>query len=165
LQNVVIIIILPYDPFDRNRMVYTVQNQCVEDATIPYDDGARKIFLYTKGTEGNPSQELRDMLKYIEETTDDNVTNQNLATIQQFVDKVKRRKEVGINYMKSWELERMYREEGREEGLAEGHKEGFKAATATTVKNMLKRGMTDADIIALTECDQMFIDKVRLEES
>jgi predicted transposase/invertase (TIGR01784 family) len=181
LQNVIIIIILPYDPFDRNRMVYTVQNQCVEDSTIPYDDGARKIFLYTKGTEGNPSQELRDMLKYIEKTTDDNVTNQNLATIQQFVDKVKRRKEVGINYMKSWELERMYREEGRkeglaegreeglaegrEEGLAEGHKEGFKAATATTVKNMLKRGMTDADIIALTECDQMFIDKVRIEES
>lgn len=63
LQNVVIIVILPYDPFDRNRMVYTIQNQCVEDISIPYDDGAKKIFLYTKGTEGNPSQELRDMLK------------------------------------------------------------------------------------------------------
>ena len=63
LQNVVIIVILPYDPFDKNRMVYTIRNQCVEDGSIPYDDGAKKIFLYTKGTEGNPSQELRDMLK------------------------------------------------------------------------------------------------------
>lgn len=52
LPNVVIIIILPYDPFGKNRMVYTIQNQCVEDAAVPYNDGAKKIFLYTKGTEG-----------------------------------------------------------------------------------------------------------------
>lgn len=37
---------------------------------------------YTKGTEGNPRQELVDMLKYIEKTTDDNVTNQDIASIQ-----------------------------------------------------------------------------------
>lgn len=56
LQNVVIIVILPYDPFDKNRMVYTIRNQCVEDGSIPYDDGAKKIFLYTKGTEGGWNQ-------------------------------------------------------------------------------------------------------------
>lgn len=120
LPNVAIIVILPYDPFGKNRMVYTIKNQCEEDSAIPYDDGARKIFLYTKGTEGNPSQELKDMLKYIEETTDENVTNQDIDTIHHFVKKVKRRREVGINYMKSWELERIYREEGRAEGLEQG---------------------------------------------
>ena len=62
LPNVAIIVILPYDPFDKNRMVYTVKNQCVEDAQVNYEDGALKIFLYTKGTKGCPSQELRDML-------------------------------------------------------------------------------------------------------
>jgi len=36
------------------------------------------------------------------------------------VKKVKSRKEVGINYMKSWELEKIYREEGRQEGREEG---------------------------------------------
>ncbi|MBO5524191.1 MAG: Rpn family recombination-promoting nuclease/putative transposase [Roseburia sp.] len=55
LPEVVIITILPYDPFGKNRMVYTIQNQCLEEASLPYDDGAKKIFLYTKGTEGNPS--------------------------------------------------------------------------------------------------------------
>ena len=45
LPNVAIIVILPYDPFGENRMVYTIRNQCEEDTTIPYDDGARKIFL------------------------------------------------------------------------------------------------------------------------
>jgi predicted transposase/invertase (TIGR01784 family) len=131
LQNVVIIVILPYDPFDRNRMVYTIKNQCVEDFTVPYEDGATKIFLYTKGTEGHPSQDLQDMLKYIEETTNENVTNQNLAAMQRLVDKVKRRREVGISYMKSWEIEKMYRDEERALGREEGREEGIYALIKT----------------------------------
>lgn len=116
LQNVIIIIILPYDPFGKNRMVYTIRNQCVEDTTIPYDDGAKKIFLYTKGKEGNPSQELKDMLRYIESTTQKNITNQSIESIHRLVEKVKRNKEVGINYMKSWEHDKWMRDEGRAEG-------------------------------------------------
>ncbi len=131
LQNVVIIVILPYDPFDKNRMVYTIQNQCVEDVSVAYDDGAKKIFLYTKGTEGNPSHKLQDMLKYIEKTTADNVTNRDIEAIHRMVKKVKSRKEVGINYMKSWELEKIYREEGREEGRKQGREEGIEALIKT----------------------------------
>lgn len=52
-----------------------------------------KIFLYTKGIEGNPSQELRDMLKYIEETTADNVTNPTIAAVDNLVSKVKHSRE------------------------------------------------------------------------
>lgn len=120
LPNVVIIFILPYDPFDKNRMVYTMQSSCKEDSSVNYDDGARKIFLYTKGTEGNPSQSLKDMLKYIQKSTEDNVTNPDLASIQQLVTKVKHKKEVGINYMKSWEVEEMVRKEGYQDGFSDG---------------------------------------------
>ncbi len=125
LPNVVIIFILPYDPFHKNRMIYTVRNHCEEDASIPYDDGARKIFLYTKGTEGNPSQALQDMLKYIQKSTVDNVTNPDIASIQQLVDKVKQKPEVGINYMKSWEIEKMMRKEGYQDGFDDGFDDGF----------------------------------------
>lgn len=52
LRRVVIIMILPYDPFGKNRMVYTVRNSCMENPSVPYDDGAEKIFLYTGGTTG-----------------------------------------------------------------------------------------------------------------
>ena len=120
LQNVIIIIILPYDPFGINRMVYTIQNQCVEATALPYDDGAKKIFLYTKGTEGNPSQELKDMLKYIENTTQNNIANQNIESIHRMVERLKKNKEVGISYMKSWEREQLIRDEGRDEGRNEG---------------------------------------------
>lgn len=126
LPNVIIIVILPYDPFGQNRMVYTIQNQCLEDNTISYVDGAKKIFLYTKGTEGNPGKSLRNMLKYIENTTDSNITNQDIAFIHNLVNKVKHKKEVGINYMKSWEMEEMARKRGMQEGLKEGLEEGLK---------------------------------------
>lgn len=125
LPNMIIIVILPYDPFDKNRMIYTIRNQCTEDPSIPYDDGSRKIYLYTRGTEGNPSQALQDMLKYMENSTDDNVTNQNIASIQELVNKVKRKKEVGISYMKSWEMEELARKQGYNDGFDSGFNDGF----------------------------------------
>ena len=45
---------------------------------MEYEDGIRRIYLYTKETEGNPSQELRDMLKYMENSIVENVTNADI---------------------------------------------------------------------------------------
>mgnify|MGYP004619200889 CR=1 FL=1 len=98
-------------------MVYTVKNQCVEAPDMEYEDGIRRIYLYTKGTEGNPSQELRDMLKYMENSIAENVTNADIRAIHEQVDAVKRDKEVGVQYMKSWEREMLIWEEGKEEGI------------------------------------------------
>ena len=100
-------------------MVYTVKNQCVEAPDMEYEDGIRRIYLYTKGTEGNPSQELRDMLKYMENSIAENVTNADIQAIHEQVDAVKRDKEVGVQYMKSWEREMLIREEGKEAGKQE----------------------------------------------
>ena len=91
---------------------------------MEYEDGIRRIYLYTKGTEGNPSQELRDMLKYMENSIVENVTNADIQAIHEQVDAVKRDKEVGVQYMKSWEREMLIREEGKEEGREEGREEG-----------------------------------------
>ncbi|MBQ2936358.1 MAG: hypothetical protein IJD96_09010 [Lachnospiraceae bacterium] len=59
------------------------------------------------------------MLKYIEKSTAENITNQDIASVSELVTKVKQRREVGINYMKSWEMEQMARNEGRKEGRDE----------------------------------------------
>ena len=50
LKNVVIIMIMPYDPFGLDCMMYTVKNKCVEEPEMEYEDGASTLFLYTKGT-------------------------------------------------------------------------------------------------------------------
>ena len=65
------------------------------------------------------------MLKYMENSTDDNVTNQNIASIQELVNKVKRKKEVGISYMKSWEMEELARKQGYNDGFDSGLNDGF----------------------------------------
>lgn len=119
LKNTVIIMILPYDPFGRDRMLYTVQNTCIEEPDIPYQDGATTLFLYTRGKKGNPPKELRQLLTYMEETTEENAENVTLKELQKMVETVKRDEEVSYKYMKVFEREQMLREEGREEGREE----------------------------------------------
>ena len=126
--------ILPYDPFGKKRMVYTVKNQCIEEPDIPYEDGIRKIYLYTKGVEGSPSQELQDMLRYIENSIEENVTNETIHLIHKGVQVIKQNKEVGVQYMKTWEREAMIREEGKAEGKEKGR----------TLINELNRRLVEA---------------------
>lgn len=50
---------------------------------------------------------------------------------------------------------------GRSEGIALGRSEGMLSKTKQIVANMLERGFSDQDIIALAECDTALIDDVR----
>ncbi len=81
------------------------------------------------GNSESTSQPLKDMLKYIQESTNDNVTNQDLASIQEMVEKVKHRKEVDLSYMKSWEYEEMIHDEAMEAGYQDGFNDGMNKGT------------------------------------
>ena len=105
LKNVIVIMITPYDPFGLDRMVYTIRSKCEEETDMDYDDGARTIFLYTKGTKGNPPEELRQFLHYMEHTAPENATNDDLRHIQNMVETVKKSEEVSTAYMKIFERE------------------------------------------------------------
>ncbi len=52
---------------------------------------------------------------------------------------------------------------GREEGREEGRAEGFDGKTRDVVTNMIRRGMKDADIMTLAECEQYLVDEIRKE--
>ena len=89
------IFICNYDPFGYDRVKYTIRNMCVEEPEMPYDDGAQTTVLYTKGTKGDDiSEELRQFLNYMENTTQTNAVNDTLKDIQKMVDIVKRDGEV-----------------------------------------------------------------------
>ena len=133
LRNVVVIFITTYDPFDRDRMVYTIRNCCVEEPDLPYEDGAETLFLYTKGTKGDPPRELRELLQYMEDSTEENARLEELKTLHRMVTEVKRDGEVGFAYMKSFEREQRVREEARLEGLTEGLSEGKAEALLTVL--------------------------------
>ncbi|MDO4324031.1 MAG: hypothetical protein Q4C61_16075 [Lachnospiraceae bacterium] len=119
LKNVIVLMIMPYDPFTLNRMVYTIQNGCVEAPEMPYDDGARTLYLYTRGTEGNPPGKLQQLLHYMEHTTEENAQNDSLRGIQKMVEEIKHDGEVSLEYMKIFEREKMLIDEGFERGQAQ----------------------------------------------
>lgn len=50
---------------------------------------------------------------------------------------------------------------GRQEGHRTGLEEGLQEGRRAIIRNMLLRGMSDEDIMAIAECDQEFIEKVR----
>ena len=116
LKKVFVIFICPYDPFGDDRMIYTIRNQCVENPELPYDDGARTIFLYTKGKKGRDNESLSQLLDYMENTTRENAVTEELEDIQEMVDVVKEDTEVTVAYMKGFERDQMFLEEGKELG-------------------------------------------------
>lgn len=116
LPKVVVIMILPYDPFGEERMVYTIRSKCEENPEMKYDDGNITIYLYTKGKAGNDRKVLHDMLKYMERSRKENAVNEPLKEIQKLVEEIRQDEEIGVNYMKWWEREAYFRKEGEIKG-------------------------------------------------
>ncbi len=72
-----------------------------------------------RGTEGNPPEELRVLAQYMEHSTAENANSSGLARLHQMVTEVKADREVGLAYMKSYEIERRLKSDGRAEGKAD----------------------------------------------
>ena len=159
LRNVVVIFITTYDPFGLNRMVYTISNKCEEVPEMPYDDGAKTLFLYTKGTEGNPPEELRQLLHYMEDTRAENAVTPELRELHDMVTQVKCDKEVGLAYMKAYELEQRLLRQGREEGRAEGSVRGEEKKLLNQVIGKVKKGKSIQEIAEALEEDEKSISR------
>ena len=123
LPRIVIIFILSYDPFDQGDMYYEAGTMLKTHPDIPYDDGIRRIYLYTEGKlkkdADDNDKKLKNLLQYIRRSTEENVTDETTRRLDELVKATKHKKDIGVKYMKSWELENELREEGREEGREE----------------------------------------------
>lgn len=116
LKNVVVIMILPYDPFGLDRMVYTLKIRCVEEPLLEYEDGASTLFLYTRGTKGIPNEELKQFLHYMEESTYDNAVSDELKEVHRMVEIVKLDPETSICCVRLIEKLERSRTEGKAMG-------------------------------------------------
>lgn len=123
LKKVIVIMIMPFDPFGYDQIIYTIQNTCLEVPELPYDDGAKTMFLYTRGKKGNVSQSLRELLCYMEDSKEENATNEDLKKIHYIVTRIKQNQEVSREFMKWAEIQFMWQEEGFEKGHTAGHAE------------------------------------------
>ena len=156
-------------------MVYTIKSCCAEEPGLVYEDGARTIFLYTKGIKGNPPAELQRLLQYLEDSREENAKDADLMAIHQMVQKVKHDREVSLEYMKIFERERLIREDGyasgKEDGYASGKEDGYASGKEAELVEIIRRkqqkGLSADDIAEWLELDKEYVEKVMklLEEN
>lgn len=166
LNDVCIIMIMPFDPFGEGKYCYTFREICGENGELPLNDGALRIFLNTKGMNDHEvNRELIDFLHYIESMDEEIVNDSGSKRLQKIhtrVSRVKQNEVVGVKYMQRWE-ERYYdREEGREEGLKEGLKEGRLLALLESVRSLMKKmGLTADEAMEMLGIDVAVRDMLR----
>ena len=146
LKRVYVIFICNYDPFSYDRVKYTIRNMCVEEPEMPYDDGAQTTVLYTKGTKDDDiSEELRQFLNYMENTTQTNAVNETPKDIQKMVDIVKRDGEVSLSYMKGFERDTIMYEKGQEAERKNTERERQRADSAEKARDEAKKEREEAE--------------------
>lgn len=138
LKNVAVIMVLPFDPFGLDRMVYTVKTHCVEAPEMEYEDGASTLFLYTKGTKGEPREALKQMLRYMEDSSLQNAVNDDLKEVHRMVEIVKFDSGTSISCVRL--MEKLARSEAK--GKAEGEARGKAEKLVTQICKKRKLGQS-----------------------
>ena len=118
LPDLYVINLLDYDPFGFDYMLYTVHNKCDEVADLDYDDGLKFLYFNTKGTKGG-SSEIRELLRFLQKSKEENVVNESIAKLYDCVENVKVKPEVQKGYMMLEEYIYYERKEAAEEATAE----------------------------------------------
>ena len=120
LRKTFVIFICNYDPFGRNRYVYTFENICREEPDLLFGDETVKVIVNTRGEIGEISEELKEVIRYLNDGTVSGQYSQELDTA---VTAVKSNEERRLEYMTLAMHDMEIREEAREEGREEGKDE------------------------------------------
>ena len=117
LRNSYIIFICNYDPFEQNRYIYTFENTCREDPELKFGDEAYKIVVNTKGCKGEISEELKEVIMYLDL---EKVTGGFSRELDDAVKSVKDNEANRLEYLRHYIRDNEIKAEGREEGRKEG---------------------------------------------
>ena len=124
LNPVVIIMIMPFDLFGYELYRYTFKMQCEEVPELELGDDATRIFLNSHGKHPElVSQELIELLEYMEKSTDavvEECESERIHQMHERVNRLKSSKEMEIKFMQKWEEKEMERQEAYAEGERAG---------------------------------------------
>lgn len=172
MNKVYVMIIMPFDLFGYGLYRYTFHNQCEEIPGLSLDDEATRIFFNTHGTnKEGVSEELIELLHYIEHTTEEvsqECKSERIKDIQRRISILKSSEEIGVKYMQAWEEKIIERQEAREEGKKEGRKEGKEETLMELIQKKLSRGDSVSkiaeDLLETEDEIQSFMEKYNKEE-
>ena len=127
LNDVMIILIGPFDLFGAGRYRYTLRMACEEEPGLWLYDGAVRIFLNTHGKDPEHIRpELAELLYYMEHTnevSEEEIESLNVRKLREKVEAIKANEEVGVRYMQEWEERELEKIDARNEGRKELLKE------------------------------------------
>ena len=134
-----VIFICDFDLFGKGKAVYQFQNYCAEE-DVYLNDETYKIFLNTTGK--TDREELRNLMTYIKT----NIPNDDLTNdIQKKINDVQHSGKLYSSYIKEQQNAMILQDKARAEGEAKGRAEG----KAEAIKQLLKKGLSTANIIDL----------------
>lgn len=145
LPNYISIWILPFDPFGKNKMLYTVKNFVAEDTQIVYNDGVMKLFLYTGGEIGGNAR-LKDMLRYFSKSDEENAVDSELLKLHRIVQQVKDNRKVGEQYMTLQDYMDCEIKRGVEKGIAEAVDAAVAEAVDAAVAEALVESLQELNV-------------------
>ena len=94
LKDAYVIMIMPFDLFGEGKYKYTFHMRCDEIPGLKLHDGATRIFLNTHGTDAEGvSEELIQLLRYFEQTTEENAAgshSRKIENLQKRVEEIKK---------------------------------------------------------------------------
>ena len=136
---------------------------CDEIPGLKLHDGATRIFLNTHGTDDEGvSEELIQLLRYFEQTTEENAAgshSQKIEKLQKRVEEIKRNEEVGIRYMNAFEEKMWERREGEMIGEKRGKKIGERIGEKRGEERGRKEGVAQGEKIKQREIARKMVEK------
>ena len=141
LKPSVIVFICSFDPFGRGLYRYTFEPRCLE-ADFPLEDGTKRIFLNTKGTnESDVPKELVSFLRYVTDSTDSYVEQADNIRLERIHERIKALKQSKIleeGYMQLGEWLKQEHDEGHEQGYKLGYESGYEKGCEEATTQMLE---------------------------
>ena len=136
LNEVLIVLIMPFDLFGYGLYRYTFHMRCEEVPELKLNDGATRIFLNTRGKHPElVSPELIELLKYMEHSTDEVsevCKSERIQKMHRRICQIKASEKTEVKYMQSWEEKILI----KQEGIAEGEQIGRSKEKTEFVKKL-----------------------------
>lgn len=148
LNPTYIVVICGFDIFGLKKYRYTFENLCHEALPQPLSlgDECKKVILNTKGeNDDDVEQSLIDFLHYVEHSTDESIPDgcdERLRHLHEKVKHIKSSTQMGVDYMKMEERDRLLKEEGVEDG---------KECVNQLIQILIKQSRTDEIERAVTD--------------
>ena len=152
-----VIFICTFDPFDEDRYLYSFRNVCRETGA-ELDDEAYKLFFNTAGTQGEISDSLREILRYMNDPKNYPVEQTELSLIRS-IDEAVGEAKMSDEWRHAYMIYQIHQQDaelrgiaiGEERGIAigeeRGEKRGEQKEKINNAKGMLHEGLS-ADLIS-----------------